>query len=43
MRIWNATEEAFFARAAVPSLLLVCASAIGLSIVLSNEQKGVAV
>lgn len=43
MRIWNATEEAFFARAAVPSLLLVCASAIGLSIVLSNEEKGVEV
>jgi iron(III) transport system permease protein len=42
MRIWNATEEAFFARAAVPSLLLVCVSAIGLSIVLSNEEKGVA-
>ena len=42
-RIWNATEEAFFARAAVPSLLLVCVSAIGLFIVLSNEEKGAAV
>lgn len=39
-RIWGATEEAFFTRAAAPSLLLVLVSAIAVWILLSQEEKG---
>jgi iron(III) transport system permease protein len=39
-RIWGATEEAFFARAAAPALLLVLVSAIAIWIILSQEEKG---
>jgi iron(III) transport system permease protein len=39
-RIWGATEEAFFARAAAPALLLVIVSAISVWIILSQEEKG---
>ncbi|MBN1220270.1 MAG: iron ABC transporter permease [Anaerolineae bacterium] len=38
-RIWNATEGAFFARAAVPALLLVMASAVSIWIILGQEEK----
>jgi iron(III) transport system permease protein len=38
-RIWAATEEAFFARAAAPALLLVLVSAISIWIILSQEEK----
>jgi len=40
-RIWSATEEAFFARAAAPSLLLVLVSAIAVWIILTQEEKKV--
>ena len=40
-RIWGATEEAFFARAAAPALLLVLVSAIAIWIILTQEEKGV--
>jgi iron(III) transport system permease protein len=40
-RIWSATEEAFFARAAIPALMLVGVSAISLWILLANEEKGI--
>jgi iron(III) transport system permease protein len=39
-RIWGATEEAFFARAAAPALLLVLVSAIAVWIILAQEEKG---
>ncbi|MFQ5611768.1 MAG: ABC transporter permease [Anaerolineae bacterium] len=39
-RIWGATEEAFFARAAAPALLLVFVSAISVWLILSQEEKG---
>ncbi len=39
-RIWAATEEAFFARAAVPALLLVLVSAVSLWIILAQEEGG---
>jgi len=38
-RIWGATEEAFFARAAVPALLLVGVSALSLWIMWWHEEK----
>lgn len=37
-RIWGATEEAFFARAAAPALLLVVASACSMWILLRHEE-----
>jgi iron(III) transport system permease protein len=37
-RIWGATEEAFFARAAAPALILTLISAISLWIILSHEE-----
>ncbi len=40
-RIWSATEEAFFARAAAPSLLLVLVSAVAVWIILTQEEKKV--
>lgn len=38
-RIWSATEEAFFARAAAPSLLLLCVSALSVMIILMHEER----
>ena len=38
-RIWDFTEEAFFAKAAVPALLLVLVSAIAIWLILSQEDK----
>lgn len=38
-RIWGATEEAFFARASLPALLLVLVSAIAVWIILSKEER----
>ncbi len=38
-RIWGATEEAFFARAAAPALILVGVSAISLWILLRHEDE----
>ncbi len=37
-RIWGATEEAFFARAAAPALILVLVSAISLWVMLRQEE-----
>jgi len=37
-RIWSATEEAFFAMAAAPALILMLAAAISLWILLHHEQ-----
>lgn len=37
-RIWSATEEAFFAKAAAPALILMCTAAISLWILLHHEQ-----
>jgi len=39
-RIWGATEEAFFARAALPALVLVLVSALSLWIILRHEEQG---
>lgn len=38
-RIWSATAEAFFARAAAPALLLVAVSALSMFILLSQERS----
>jgi iron(III) transport system permease protein len=40
IRIWGATEEAFFARAAAPALMLVVVSAVSIWIILRQEEKG---
>lgn len=37
-RIWAATSEAFFARAAAPALLLICISAVPLYLLVIREQ-----
>ncbi len=37
-RIWSATEEAFFARAAAPTLILVLVSALGIALIFSAED-----
>ncbi len=39
-RIWGATEQAFFARAAAPSLILVLVSAVSLAVLLRHEEEG---
>jgi len=39
-RIWGATEEAFFARAAAPALILVAVSAVSIRFILRQEEKG---
>lgn len=39
-RIWGATEQVFFARAAAPALLLVLVSAVSVWFILSQEEKG---
>ena len=38
-QIWSATEEAFFARAAAPSLLLLAVSAVSVAIILGQEER----
>ncbi len=38
-RIWSATEEAFFAQAAAPALVLVLAAAVSLWILLKHEDE----
>jgi iron(III) transport system permease protein len=38
-RIWAATEEAFFARAAAPAMLLLLVSTVSVWIILSQEEK----
>lgn len=38
-RIWGATEEAFFARASMPALLLVLVSAVAVWLILSKENR----
>jgi iron(III) transport system permease protein len=38
-QIWGNTQEAFFARASVPALLLVFVSAIAVWLILSQEEK----
>jgi iron(III) transport system permease protein len=37
--IWDTTEEAFFAQASVPALLLVMVSAVAVWLILSQEGK----
>lgn len=37
--IWSAAEEAFFARAAVPALLLIAVSAIPLTVITLREER----
>jgi iron(III) transport system permease protein len=39
VRIWSATSEGFFARAAAPALLMVVVAAISLGLVLRQEQS----
>ncbi|HUH16871.1 MAG TPA: iron ABC transporter permease [Methylomirabilota bacterium] len=38
VRIWSATSEGFFARAAAPALLMMVVAAVSLSVVLRSEQ-----
>jgi iron(III) transport system permease protein len=38
-RIWSATEEAFFARAALPSLILIGVSAVSVWMLLEHERE----
>ncbi|MFQ5975716.1 MAG: ABC transporter permease [Candidatus Hydrothermarchaeales archaeon] len=38
-RVWSATDNAFFARAAAPALLLVAVSSLSMIIILSQENK----
>jgi len=38
-RVWTATDNAFFARAAAPALLLVAVSSLSMIIILSQENK----
>ncbi|MBK8049239.1 MAG: iron ABC transporter permease [Anaerolineales bacterium] len=39
VEIWSATSEAFYARAAVPALLLVAVSALSIFIILGQEER----
>ncbi len=39
-QIWSAADEAFFARAAAPSLLLLAVSALSIGIILGQEERG---
>ncbi len=39
-QIWAAADEAFFARAAAPSLLLLAVSAFSIGIILGQEERG---
>ena len=38
-RIWSATEEAFFAQAAAPGLVLLLVSGLSIMLILSQEEK----
>ncbi len=38
-QIWSATQEAFFTRAAVPSLILLAVSAVSIAIILGQEER----
>ncbi len=38
-RVWSATDNAFFARAAAPSLLLIAVSTLSMFIILSQEKS----
>lgn len=40
-RVWSATEEALFAQAAAPALLLVALSAIFMAVILHQEERGI--
>ena len=40
VQIWSAADEAFFARAAAPSLLLLAVSAFSIVIILRQEDRG---
>ena len=40
-RIWSATEEALFAQAAAPALVLVVVSGIFIGVILKQEQEDV--
>ncbi len=37
-RVWSATSEAFFARAAAPALILICLSAVPMYLLLIRER-----
>jgi iron(III) transport system permease protein len=37
--IWSAASEAFFARAALPALLLIAASAVPLAFLILRERR----
>ena len=39
-QIWSAADEAFFARAAAPALLLVAVSALSVALILRQEERG---
>lgn len=39
MRVWSATEEAFYARAAGPALLLVLVSALSVGFILAQDRE----
>ncbi|HPV08567.1 MAG TPA: iron ABC transporter permease [Aggregatilineales bacterium] len=39
-RVWSATEEAFYARAAAPALLLVAVSALSIGLILARDDAG---
>jgi iron(III) transport system permease protein len=39
MRIWNATLEGFWARAAAPSLLLILVAAVPMILLAINEDR----
>jgi iron(III) transport system permease protein len=38
-RVWSATQEAFYARAAAPALLLIAVSALSLSLILGRDSE----
>ena len=38
-RIWGATEEAFFAQAALPALLLLLAAGLPMAFILSRDSR----
>ena len=38
-QIWSATDEAFFARAAAPALILLAVSALSIGIILGHEER----
>jgi iron(III) transport system permease protein len=40
-QIWSATAEAFYARAALPALLLLAVSSLSVAIILSQDRDHV--